>query len=1164
MDAETGTSQVVDPEVRAYIYSIVTALGGSANDEAGRYSLGDDALGCLRDLRKWLRFYDEKRNRLDVARCLGESNLVNGDLVPILALWGDQEQNDKHKSRIILACLELLVPLTWPVEPHLDMTLNHHKHTPYLQRAQISYKRGILSHASKSILRAIIRSGLPSITTPRAERSSRDEGIMKLILYLFRNLAIINATPNLSMEGDEDETSRSATIHAFHEQDVFALVLTMCSNIGEEFVFQDVIVLEILFHLVKGIDPEQLFLDEEQRKETRSDELKGIMDAEQSLNLDYSNTAPTRHGRFGTMIWVKREDSKKSVVSGQEVLKNDESAFRMMDKTKRWNKPRKAKQDFEDQTSNNFNMQVTVTQSALLRLKSFVEEFIDSGFNPLFTSIRKAMEREADRITESTHRHFFYVVSWLLQADRGRRAQQEKARQNTIGTLREIEPDGFGHIAGVFNQETFIALNRYMQSSWDNKEWQDLSAGMRCFTQILLTVQEMTASSLEDDQEIAENIQSRIFYEESTHDRILSIVRGYKDQGFWYLDACTHLAHVFLRMLERYSKQNVDMQIRSKKRSKRKKAKEREKSLGEDDGVGGDENEESEAEDREAAARTVAERSFDFKKFSAKFCTQNSVNTFVAFTSYYRDLNINQLKRAHRFFYKVAFKQELGVLLYRLDIIALFYKMIKGPEPLPRPNPVYKEWEELVRQLIKRLTRKLEQRPELIIELLFSKINATVHYLEYGYEKQTVTVDSRPAAELEIKPSATGTLSENLLVVVSALVSSGRDELVKWVLQLLGNAIDDRKSWELAAEAQANGSTDEPVDTAVNAPSIEITPKTDSHRTAMFKNGRLRLLFKLAGFELTGEDVPGAAWSIPGSLSSATLQETANLIRKHCDNPTEDIDGVDPDKLLRRKPAGDRATSYPEERGNVAFGSDSEGDDAAFDGQLFPPNPRSKSNALQKLKQRRRKKKGGEGDEEENVVDEDILQARRLAREQNARARQQKIKSNLYINVSDDESDEEADREFFAREEERRNAQARRVRAALGETQNTSKKRKQASILGSDDGDDDEGDDDDVLAAPSKRVRSESVGTSESDAEGEPGTRDSSLARPEVVARTPPPTSMEDTLMYDVDFSPVRPWNGTTKENNDLVGDDEDDEPIATRSRRPRIMAGFLVDSDTE
>ncbi|DAA72686.1 TPA_exp: Uncharacterized protein A8136_5921 [Trichophyton benhamiae CBS 112371] len=1084
--------QVVDPEVRSFIYGLVTALGGSANDEAGRYILGDDALGCLRDLKKWLRFYDEKLNRLDVSRCIAESNLVNGDLVPILALWDEVKPTDN------------------------EMTVNHHRHTPYLQHAQVSYKTGILAHPSNSILRSIIRIGLPSITTPREERSSRDEGILKLVLYLFRNVVILGATPNLAVEGDEDEASRSMTINAFHDQDVFALILTLCSNIGEEFTFQDVILLEILFHLVKGVDVRQLFMDDNQRSATRIDELKGLMAAESNLNRDRSKNAPTRHGRFGTMIWVKRDAAKVSSVSGQDVLLNDQAAFDKMDKTKKWNKPR-GRRPVIDETSNNFNVQVHLTSSALNYLRLFVEEFLDSGFNPLMTSIRKAMERESDRLSESSSRHFFFVSSWFLSAERARREQQEKARRKATGSARDIEPDSFALVASVLNQETFIALNRYMQASLDNKEWQDLSAGMLSFTQTLLTVQEMSKSALEEDQEIAENILSRIFYEESTHDRILSTLRGYKGQGFWYLDACTELAHVFLRMLEQYSKQNVDMQVRSKRISRRKKKAQNKAQGNQEDQEGEFGNSEDEEEkDRAEAVRNVAERSFDFKRFCNKFCTQNSVNTFVALTSYYRDLNTEQLKRAHRFFYRVAFKQEL----------------------------------------------------KLITELLFSKIPATVHYLEYGQEKQTVSGASRPAAELEVKQNYTRTADEKIRIVVSVLVADNCEPLVRWLCEVLDNALKDRKSWDLADLARGIQDAADIADIAPSTPAIEVSAPDEKCKTALFRNGRLRLLFTLAGLELVGEDVLGTPWSIPGSIPSTELEETRNSIQKHCDDPATEIDGVDPHKLILRKRIAAKSTN-DEATTQVNFGNDSEGEDLGLDEILFPPNPRSKSKALKELKQKRRKKTDAD---EDHQLDEETLNARRLAREQNALERQRKIKSSLFVNASDDETDDEADQEFFAREAERRKRQAQLVEEAMNidglgstvlgdSTKKARGKRKQAISS--------ESDGEDISTSQRKRARSEDLGSGNEEEE--------ELGAPPRRKVQTPPTSTEDDLILDVGEKASAPsfqWTSTavdrpskptaTSEQN-IDDDDEDDEPVTTtRPRRPKIMAGFVVDSDSE
>jgi replication fork protection complex subunit Tof1/Swi1 len=104
-------SETVDPEVRAYVYSLVNAVGGSSTYD-NNYSIGDDALAVLKDLARWLKLYDEKTGRMDVKRCLAEANLVKGDLLEILALWSEDTKTQKSRSRLALACLELLVPLS--------------------------------------------------------------------------------------------------------------------------------------------------------------------------------------------------------------------------------------------------------------------------------------------------------------------------------------------------------------------------------------------------------------------------------------------------------------------------------------------------------------------------------------------------------------------------------------------------------------------------------------------------------------------------------------------------------------------------------------------------------------------------------------------------------------------------------------------------------------------------------------------------------------------------------------------------------------------------------------------------------------------------------------------------------------------------------------------
>ena len=1158
--------------------------------------LGDDALACLKDLKKWLKLHDEKANRLDVARCLAEANLVKGDLLEILAAWVEAATEDKLKLKIALACLELLVPLTWPIEKNdTQMTVNHHRHVPYLQLAQTSYKRAILEHESATILRTSVRIGLPSIALPLGERSPRDEGIIKLLLYFFRNIAMISPPQNLPNEGKEGEVSRSATIEAFHRQDVLALLLTISSNMGEDFNTQDTVIMEVLFHLLKGVDVEKLFMDKKQLKSKNDDELKSLLAQEAGMHRSYAKNAPTRHNRFGTMIWVKRDEAGKvSTVSGQDVLKDGQQTLSKMDQTKKWNKPRQRVKN-EEPAYDRFDMPVPLTESANTHLRAFVEEFLDSSFNPLFNHIRRAIEREAERLLDAHQQQFFYLVSWFLEAERVRRRKRKEAEKRKKDKKLEetFEADSFALIASVLNQESFILLNRFMQDRLDLKSWREVQAGMRCFTQILLIVQDMAESQLEEDQEIAENIQNRIFYEETTHDRIVAILRGYKDQGFGYLNSCTELSHVFLRILERYSRENVDLQVRSRRRARKSKkaaAKQREQN-NEDDG-----DQASEMEDVAEAERVTRERKFDFTRFSTKFMSQACTDTFVSFTKYYTDLDVEQLKRAHRFFYRVAFKQDLSVMLFRLDIIALFNKMIKGPGGLDLANPMFKEWDELVRQLIKKMIKKLEQRPELAVELLFSKINSTTYYLEYGYEKQTTASKPRPPAIIEVRGSMT--IEEQIGVIVAALYDN-KLEQVDWVSKVLSSAAEERQSWESEALARQEQSrsgpepdSEIPADqrgTTSKAPSIVVTPDTESLRTAMFKEARLRLLMTLSGMERLGiEDEPNATWILPSSLTSAQLRHTHETIEQHRKNPIFEYGDDDPlsaEELLRRKPTEKvQKAEYDDDSDDNGIDSDNDADNEflfPFSGPVDRPNPHH--TALDALKAKRRKRRRSNPVE----LDDETLAARRKARQKADLEKARKVKSAEFVADSDDESDEERDRTFFAIEELRRKGQGEKIREAFaagrvkrniqGEgldsaaagMKNKSKKRKNASDegerrkrrkadSGSSENDKDMAttDDDDNSSPPSPSVQSLSSGAASEDEEEEatplsspPFEEDPSLASKAAIGNPTPP------LEVAVDKNPP---------SSEVAVDDDDEDDIWVSKTRRRAKVPMLVDSDDE
>ena len=1168
-------SQTVDPEVRAYVYSLVSAVGGQSNLD-DRYAVGDDALAVLNDLVRWLKLYDEKTNRFDVKRCLAEANLVKGDLLEILALWSEEEQDSKLKSKLALACLQLLVPLTWPIELDEDKTtVNHLRHAPYLQLAQVGYKRAMLHHEDAKILRTTVRIGLPSMVLTRKERSRRDDGIIRLLLYFIRNIAMITQPQHLPSQGDENDVSCSATINAFHEQDVFSLLLTIGSGASDEFQERDAEVLEILFHLLKGVDPRKLFQTQSQLETNETNALQNLMQKEKAMLNSYNKHAPTRHNRFGTMIWVKRGEEKVSTMSGQNSITNADTTLLQMDASKKIHKHRQRARDkvVELNENNELGARMELNDEARHRLRAFVEDFLDSSFNPLFGSLRKAIEREADRVSTIHHRHFFYLISWFLSAEAARRER----RQHLSATQEAQEENTFAYIAAVLDQETFVLLTRELQKASDEKRWQDLQAVLLTFTQILHTVQSMSESPDDEDQEIAENIQNRIFYEEATHDLLVHILRTYKTQGFSYLDTITDCVHVFVRMLERYSKQNADLQIRSKRRARRKR-----KQNAQATGASLDDEEGPvEEQDEFEAHQQVRERKFDFTRFSAKFLAQGCVDTFISLLRYYQDLSSDQLKRCHRYLYRLAFKHELSIFLFRADILQLLHRMIKGPDRLNPESSLFKEMGTLVQQVFRRCIKWVERESEgegwreaAVVEMLFSKIPGTSFYLQHGFEKVIERRAPRPPAELEIKKTVDE--EKRVGVAVAILIGQAKQDAVEWIKAQLKRAAEERQAWEdsqvaIAETQRMSGDEGNTASTTqASAPTIFLSPDNEERKEALFRDKHLRLLLTTLGLHRLGTaDDTSASWIIPAELTAQKLQVAITQIENTERDGLNLEEGQSIQDLIRNKSAGRRGQTFSD--------TDSADSDADPDAPMFPPNAREPRREGDERPKKRRLTKRNQVELTEEQVAERAKERKKREREKNS-----KIKSQLIVEESDDE---EGDAEFFRLEDERRKKTDGMIRSQLLQEARKSGEKRSA----------DSNEESGVMKRKRRRVSEDDVGE-ESDEGGlndvsdidmdtiiklkalakarrnGPFAEDSSDDENAEDAQDETPGTSSDTLDHDMEPLPAlsevsgnaaarRPGSSSKV----FESEDDDDGPTLKRPlQRRNVRAGFVIEDDSD
>ncbi|KAK1040661.1 Topoisomerase 1-associated factor 1, partial [Friedmanniomyces endolithicus] len=611
-------------------------------------------------------------------------------------------------------------------------------------------------------------------------------------------------------------------------------------------------------------------------------------------------------------------------------------------------------------------------------------------------------------------------------------------------------------------------------------------------------------------------------------------------------------------------------------------------------------------DDEREAFTTISERKFDFARFSAKFLSQPCVNTFLALLHFHADLSPEQLKRCHRYFYRLAFKHDLVVLLFRVDVLLLLHRLIKGPGGLSTDMEGFGEWEVLVRQVFRRCVKWIGKgagegtawREMCVVEMLFSKVPNTVYFLHNGIERVVERKVPRAPAELEFR----GFVVEGMRVpvVISLMLDQGKADVLGWVKREVRRASDERAAWE--EERAARPSVTEDAEDGTQppaAPSIFLSPDTDERKLQLFKYKHLRLLLATLGLERLGlaEDVD-ASWIFPSELTAPQLKESLETIEKTEHNPPTFDDGKTAADMLRNKSSA-RHTFDPAD-------DDEDADDSAS-GPEFLPNlrePRKLSaddSAADRPAKRRRLTQRNAAELTDAQVEARAEERRRKEKERNGR-----IKSALFVEAGfDEESDAEGDREFFRLEEERRGRiagvnggvvvvgrKAAKHGEGEGEKDGSGKKRKVVGFESEDedldvdegeDEDDPEGDaiDDEIdewIGRKRKRPAmfeedsEDDEGEREEEEEEEEGGNDEApLTSPMDVEGEKPGKDGGVLPLMEVSENLV---GGTMKSGamgskvvvRDDEDEDEDDVPFARRvaTTRRSVRAGFIVESDSE
>ncbi|ORY47718.1 timeless-domain-containing protein [Rhizoclosmatium globosum] len=635
---------------RNRVLNICSALGGFEDclETGGKvYVPGDEASDCLRDLKKILRADNETPER-DVYGVLGEWNVLGRDLLPLL-LATDVEKDYKRAMLIV----ELVVPLTWA-------TSLEYKHSPNQMEVLLKYKEAFLNTA---VLEKIMQVLLKSLAIPHRDRREKDNAKIRLILTLFRNLLAIK-DPQVSAKSSSEFNYRAA----------------LQERLIKEFSEYNMLILEIWYLVFRERTCASILEDTDV---IQNDNLLKL--AKQELTSKAARPMKSRHSRFGGTLSLNLGNGQQvNFFSTSTALKSVENAMDI-GKTK-GRAVRKGQAETITKT-------VIRDEQAKQVLRETADSFLENSFNSLIASVKDDIDKERQHVVDGDFVRFLVLVRFFLE-------YQVELLKKVVDPV-EKEKFDFDTVTDFINSRSMLFVTKRMQIYLDEKKWPELQSALECLKQMLVTLNAMAASGNEEYQDASNNIQNNLYYEAFIIESIAHLCKTFKDQSFSYLKNLVETVHIFLKMLEKFSKSKAFMVVRRKKRAK---AKAIAKSIGntltpEETSIALDpvDPEEEPPMDEATVKRKCVEHEFQFEKIEMDFAYENVR---------YREVEPRYLHYATTMMHRVFVKAKMEPLLFKLSTFDLFNRIVQDERLM--------SLKEFIRYVIKRFTAKAKEDPILL------------------------------------------------------------------------------------------------------------------------------------------------------------------------------------------------------------------------------------------------------------------------------------------------------------------------------------------------------------------------------------------------------------------------------------------------------------------
>ena len=542
----TSQSDVIDPDIVATI----AALGSYEGDV---YVKGEECAICISDLIKFLRIEDRKT--CDIRRQLALTKVMEKDLLPILITYFEDQD-------IVEAMMRLLVNLTMPALLCFERDDSSKKDKTY-EKLQIEVNHYLRHYKAQFVISNVMRvfsSQLGRLLElGKSNRTDDDDLMLERILIIIRNILHV---PSDSYEDEQLQNSMSVhdkLVLSIVEYGVTDLLFYLCGNRDEE--QHCLLCMEIISLIFRDFDAGTLARENTNLDNIKIDKelqnLKMKEDLEKQRKLTMKNS---RHSRFGGTFVVqgKKSITEKDLIYHKNIKKIKNLSFDD-EKTLR----RHTRFDAVAEDSAGKRLSTAQTRNCL---KELAQKFLDVCYNPLMKKAKSFLCR-GQSTADCDESFYLWACHFFMEFNRIVGFKLELVAET-------LSSDTFSYILQIifkFHEEIKGYSSRMAKKM---KLWaKRLHFAVKAYREMLENLSLMQVSKDSKIKNISGVIQNIIFYQQEYRELPTMLLKQFNRTYFTksYLTDLIECTHLYIRMLDAYTKNNTLIVQQTKKVAKKKK-----------------------------------------------------------------------------------------------------------------------------------------------------------------------------------------------------------------------------------------------------------------------------------------------------------------------------------------------------------------------------------------------------------------------------------------------------------------------------------------------------------------------------------------------------------------------------------------------------------------